>query len=214
MATASALSDTHKERVAAIVLAAGASSRMRGSDKLLMSADGASLLRRSVVAALLSRSFRSSVVLRPNHTARAKSISDLPVEIIFAAQASQGMAMSLRSGIAGLQDDVAGAVVLLADMPEITADDINSLIDEFEPGRIVVAGSAGERGNPAVIPADLFPELMRLQGDTGAKPVLARQARRVRIVDRPGNRALVDIDTPEDWKGWLGSACGRVKAKL
>lgn len=211
MASASALSAAHQERVAAIVLAAGASRRMRGSDKLLKPVDGASLLRRAVVAALHSKSFRSSVVLRPNHTARAKSISDLPVEITFAAQARQGMAMSLRSGIAGLQDDAAGAVVLLADMPEIAAEDIDALIDEFQPGRIVVAGSAGERGNPAVIPADLFPELMRLEGDTGGKSVLARYAHRVRIVDRPGNRARLDIDTPEDWSRWLGSLGDRAK---
>ena len=214
MVPASVLSDTHKERVAAIVLAAGASRRMRGSDKLLKPVDGGSLLRRSVVAALNSKSCQTSVVLRPNHTARAKSISGLPVEMIFAAQAKSGMAMSLRSGIAGLHDDAAGVVVLLADMPGITAGDINSLIDEFEPGRIVVAGAAGKWGNPAVIPAELFPQLMQLQGDTGAKTVLARHAHRVKIVDRPGNRARFDIDTPEDWKRWLGNAGGGVKATL
>ena len=206
MVSATAARGNHRERVAAIVLAAGASRRMRGSDKLMKPVDGAPLLRRSVAAALHSRACRSSVVLQPQHTARAKSISDLPVEIIYSAQAARGMAMSLRSGIAGLQKNAAGAVVLLADMPEITAADINSLIDLFEPGEIVVAGSAGNMGNPAVIPVELFPELMRLRGDTGAKPVLARHSHRVRIVDRPGNRALLDIDTPEDWNRWPGSA--------
>jgi CTP:molybdopterin cytidylyltransferase MocA len=183
-----------------LVLAAGASSRMQGRDKLLEVVDGQPLLR--IVARRATRAgVAVRVVLGPGQAARRAVLADLDVEII-EAEGGDGMAASLRAGVAGLTGAV---LVLLADMPEITAQDIHLMVSLHAraPEAILRAATReGVPGHPVLFPADLVPELARLAGDEGARRLLQRQGARVTLLPLKDDRATVDLDTPEDWAAW------------
>ena len=183
-----------------LLLAAGQSSRMRGRDKLLEEIDGQPLLRlmawRACKAGVAVR-----VVLGPDQAARQAALADLSIEIVTATQ-SDGMAASIRAGVAGLKGPV---LIVLADMPEITAQDLYLMVSlgAHAPTAILQAASpAGIPGHPVLFPADLLPELSQLRGDQGAKAVLTKQAARVTLLPLADARATVDLDTPEDWAAW------------
>ena len=88
-------------------------------------------------------------------------------------------------------------LILLGDMPRITATHIDRLIAAFAPGAIVVPTHRGGRGNPVLWPAALLGEMLRLEGDVGAKRLIAIHADRVREVDLGSDAIFADVDTPE-----------------
>jgi CTP:molybdopterin cytidylyltransferase MocA len=183
-----------------LLLAAGRSSRMKGRDKLLEQIDGEPLLRlmaqRATKAGVPVR-----VVLGPDQPNRRAVLPGLDVEVV-EARGDDGMAASIRAGVAGLSGPV---LLTLADMPEITAHNLYLMITLAgqAPGAILRAATQdGRPGHPVLFPADLLPDLARLSGDTGAKGVLQREARRVHLLPLKGDRALVDLDTPEAWAAW------------
>jgi CTP:molybdopterin cytidylyltransferase MocA len=115
------------------------------------------------------------------------------------------MAESLRRGIAAVPPDNA-ALVMLADMPEIETADLLALIDAHaESGGaalVQAAGADGTPGHPVLFPADCLADFAALAGDTGARAILRENRHRRRLVPLAGRRALVDLDTPEDWAAW------------
>jgi molybdenum cofactor cytidylyltransferase len=94
--------------------------------------------------------------------------------------------------------DARGALIALADQVAVTADDLRRLVARWEqqPDRMVAAQYADTIGVPAIFPVDLFRELAELQGDRGARAVLARYPERVIGVPMPS--AAQDVDTPAD----------------
>jgi molybdenum cofactor cytidylyltransferase len=189
-----------------LVLAAGASSRMRGADKLLEPVDGVALIARTVGAALAT-GLPVIVALRPDRPARAEAIAGMAVERVTVPDAAEGMGASLRSAAAAAPEG-AGLVVILADMPEITAEDLAALVAAFEAAsgdKVVRAASEdGRPGQPVIFPARLRPALMALRGDTGGRDILKAETQV--LVPLPGRRALVDLDTPEDFAAWRGGS--------
>jgi CTP:molybdopterin cytidylyltransferase MocA len=182
-----------------LLLAAGRATRMRGADKLMEDVGGTPLLR--LMADRAVKAGPTRVVLGAGQDARRALLEGLDLEIVEVA-ADQGMAASMVAGSAGVKGPL---LVALADMPEITANDLYLLIglNAHAPKAILRAATPeGEAGHPVLFPADLVKELARLTGDTGAKPVLERHAKRVHLVPLKDNRALVDLDTPEDWAAW------------
>lgn len=186
-----------------LLLAAGKSARMQGRDKLLEDIDGTPLLR-----LMASRALKSGVpvrvVLGPDQTARRTALEDLTLEIVETTE-SDGMAASIRTGVAGLRGPV---MIVLADMPEIMARDLYLMVtlQAQDPRAILrAAASDGRPGHPVVFPADLLPDLAKLNGDEGAKALLTREAARVTLLPLEGARALVDLDTPEAWDDWRAS---------
>lgn len=190
-------------RIGALVLAAGASLRMRGDDKLLRKIANISLIRRSTLTAIHSNCCHVNVVIQIGHSERRQNIADLPVQITMVGGSVDGMAASLKSGLAALAEPVDGVMILLADMPEIVVSDINALIEVFEPGRIVAAAANGLRGHPVCLPKELLDELTGLDGDFGARDIIEKYSDKLTLVNRPGCRARVDLNTPEDWDAWL-----------
>jgi CTP:molybdopterin cytidylyltransferase MocA len=173
---------------------------MKGRDKLLEEIDGQSLLglmaKRATKAGVPVR-----VILGPDQPARRAALEGLNVEVT-EAQGDEGMAASIRAGVAGLSGPV---LLTLADMPEITAHDLYLMITLAgqAPGTILRAATQdGRPGHPVLFPADLLPDLARLSGDTGAKGILQREAKRVHLLPLQGDRAIVDLDTPEEWASW------------
>lgn len=184
-------------RIAAIVLAAGRSTRFGAANKLLAEVDGAPIVRRVVNAALQSRARPVLVVTGHERAEVEAALTGVDVTLIFNSGYGTGLASSLRAGVRAVPAECEGAVVLLGDMPRIAAEHIDGLIAAFAADRIVVPVHGKERGNPVLWPARYFPELLQLQGDTGAKRLLGVHAAQVREIDLGTDAILADVDTPE-----------------
>ncbi len=189
--------------LAIIVLAAGSARRMRGRDKLMETINGTPLIARQLGRAIAT-GLTTYVALPPDHPARADAVEGMNAVRIRIPDAADGMAMSLRGAIAALPAGHTGAMVVLADMPDITTDDLNALRDAFDadPRAIIRATSNGVQGHPVVFPADLFPDLIAITGDTGAKPVIMTHKDRLHLIPLPEGHATTDLDTPEAWDDW------------
>lgn len=189
----------------AVVLAAGRSSRFhaeggREISKLVASLDGKPLARHAVEAALASRARPVVVVTGYARAAVEAALAGLPVVFAHNADFAAGLATSLKAGIAALPADVAGALVLLGDMPRIEAATLDSLIDAFVGHPLALAAApvhAGQRRNPMLLSRALFAALARLTGDEGARRLIG-EADRTRIVEVQveGDGVTLDIDTP------------------
>ena len=192
--------------VSAILLAAGSSSRMRGADKLMEQVAGEPLIRRAAAALLDSKAEEVVVVLRPGDDARRAALSGLGVRIVENTQAAEGMGASIRSGMTEIAPEADAALIALADMPEIEAADHDRLIAAYdaEEGREIVRAATSESapGNPVLFGRRFFESLRALEGDEGARSVLAAHADLVRLVALDKDAARTDLDTPEDWAAW------------
>jgi molybdenum cofactor cytidylyltransferase len=196
-------------RFAAVVLAAGRSTRMGGPNKLLATVTGKPLARIAADAALASTARPVVVVIGHQSETITDALRDLPLQFVHNPHFADGLSTSLRAGLAALPDDIDGAVVMLADMPQVDAALIDRLIAAYdaEKGALVaVPVIDGKRGNPVLWSRRFFPELMTLSGDVGARHLIAKYSEAVAEVPVTGRGALVDVDTPE--------ALDAVKAEL
>jgi molybdenum cofactor cytidylyltransferase len=194
----------HPKRIAAVVLAAGRSTRMRGSNKLL-----AEIARRPLVCivaeeALASRADPVIVVAGHQRAEVEKALAGLRVRIVHNPDFAEGLGTSLRVGIAAVPADSDAAIVCLGDMPRVDAALMNRLIAAFDPDRgalVVVPTFEGKRGNPVLWSRRFFPDLMAIEGDVGARHLIGRYSEAVAEVPVEGKAALVDVDTPEALSG-------------
>lgn len=188
-------------RVAILIPAAGASSRMRGRDKLLEDMRGQPLLRDRVALALAT-GCDVAVTLPPDADARRAVLNGLPAILLPVPDAATGMSASMRSGATwAMAQQAAALMVLLPDLPDVTADDMNTLLKSNDFERIFRACDAdGTPGHPVILPARLLPDVTRLTGDTGARDLL--RAHPATPVTLPGQHATTDLDTPEAWAAW------------
>ncbi len=187
-------------RIGCIVLAAGRSSRMGANNKLLEQLDGLPIVRRTVEAVLASRATPVIVVTGHQAAAVGASIDGLDVKLVHNPDFAQGMSTSLKAGIQALPPHLDGAVVALADMPEIEPAHIDRMISAFAPkeGRtIVVPVFDGSRGNPVLWSAEHFPAMCTLAGDMGARHIIQDNADGVVELDLGSEAVLTDVDTPE-----------------
>lgn len=187
-------------RIAALILAAGRSTRYGGSNKLLQSLDGMPIVRRVALAALGSQARPVIVVTGHQADNVASCLAGLDVRLVPNADYAEGLSTSLRAGLAALPADIDGAVICLGDMPRIEAGHIDRLIAAFAPkeGRsIAVPVHEGKRGNPVLFGRDLFAEMMEAVGDIGAKHLIGRYAEEVAEVDLGTNAIFIDVDTPD-----------------
>jgi CTP:molybdopterin cytidylyltransferase MocA len=183
-----------------ILLAAGASARMKGADKLLETVDNQPLIR--LMAGRCAKAGTTRVVIGPNQPKRRAALEGLAVEIL-EAEGEDGMAATLRTGVKGLKNQ--DIMIVLADMPEITAADLHLLLGLHAQGLSPILQAAtedGTPGQPVVFASKYLDALGKLQGDHGAKPILKANARDVALIPLPGQRAATDLDTPEDWAAW------------
>ena len=186
-------------RVAAIVLAAGRSTRMGGPNKLLADIGGRPMVRIVVDQVLASRA-RPVIVVTGHQRERVEAaLSGLAVTFVHNANFADGLSTSLKAGISALPTQADGAVVCLGDMPHVDAALIDRLIGAFDPERgalVVVPTIAGKRGNPVVWSRRFFPDLASLDGNVGARHLIAGYQEAV--VEVPTDKgALVDVDTPD-----------------
>ena len=184
--------------IAAVVLAAGVSKRMGAANKLLTPADGKPLVTWAVDAALASRADPVVVVTGHQEQAVRNVLRDRPLTFVHNADFAGGLSTSLRAGIGALAGHVAGALVCLADMPRVTAAHMDRLIDAFDAAAIAVPVFDGRRGNPVLLPRRFFAEVMDIEGDVGARGLIARHADNLRPVAMDDGGVLFDMDTAAD----------------
>ena len=186
--------------IAAVVLAAGRSSRMGGPNKLLAEIGGRPLVRIVVEAALASRA-RPVVVVTGHERERVEAtLARLPVTLVHNPNYAEGLGTSLKAGIADLPAEVDGAVICLGDMPQVDAALIDRLIDAIDPDKgalVAVLTLNGKRGNPVVWSRRFFPDLMAVEGDVGARHLIGRYGEAVVEVPVSDTAVLADIDTPQ-----------------
>lgn len=188
-----------------LLLAAGKSSRMRGANKLLRQIDGEPLVVRTAKRLARSKAGGMTIVINPETAGLSEAIAGQGDEIVEAADANTGLAASLRAGINALPSNASAVIIALADMPDVTATDVDALIDAYDPttSALIVAPTAlnGERGNPVLFDRRYFEPLATLTGDTGAKALIESESANLRLVPR-GNAVIIDLDTPEAWDAW------------
>ena len=186
-------------RIAALLLAAGKSSRM-GTNKMLAEIDGTPMVARTAQR-LLSSHARPIVTVLGNEADKADgALGKLPVQRVRNPDFADGLSTSLKCGLAALPPDIDGVIVCLADMPLVAGRDLDRLIAAFNPveGReIVVPTRRGKRGNPVLWARRFFPEMTRLAGDVGARHLIGEHAESVAEVEMDTDAVLVDIDTPD-----------------
>jgi molybdenum cofactor cytidylyltransferase len=177
--------------IPAIVLAAGAGRRMGGPKALLVFGEE-TLLQRAVRTAL-STGCRSVVAVVGDW---APGPLDLRVTLVHNPDAGEGMASSIRAGIAALPPTAKAALLLTVDQPAVDADLLGRLLALAitDPERPAACAYGGSLGIPAVLPRRLFHDLLALRGDRGAKAILLRE--NAATLPFPGG--ALDLDTPED----------------
>jgi len=189
-----------------LVLAAGRASRMgdTGSSKpaphkLLAEFGGVPLIRQSARTALQSGARNVHVVVGYRATEMREALAGLDVNIVDNPDFEDGMASSLRHGIVALRQGAAGVLILLADMPAIDAAHLQRMLHVFGEagGPCIVRAVSGEvRGNPVILPRETFEAIGVLEGDVGARQIIAASGLPVRDIDI-GDAALLDVDTQE-----------------
>jgi molybdenum cofactor cytidylyltransferase len=187
-------------RIAAIILAAGRSTRMGGPNKLLAEIAGRPLVRIAAEQALASRARPVIVVTGHQREKVETALGGLKLDCVHNPDFAAGLSTSLKAGLAAVPPEVDGAVVCLGDMPHVKAPLIDRLIAAFDPesgALVVVPTIAGKRGNPVVWSRRFFSDLSALEGDVGARHLIGRYTEAVVEVPVSDEAALVDVDTPE-----------------
>ena len=181
----------------AVVLAAGASTRF-GSAKQLVRIAGRPLLHIAVTRAAEVTGNALIVVLGAGAVQLAPLLKHSPGSVVVNHDWREGLASSIRTGVARLPAACSGVMLLLADQPAVTADDLRRLAGSWrkQPQHIAAALYGGACGAPAIFPRSSFRALSELRGDTGARALLRRNVDRIVRVPMPS--AAVDVDTPED----------------
>lgn len=189
--------------IAAVLLAAGLSTRAGPRNKLLVPAPGDPAGRpmvRACAEALLSGSARPVVVVTGHQAAEiGQALEGLDVGVTRNADFADGVAGSLAAGIAAVPDAAAGAVVALGDMPNLDPATIGALIAAFDPGAgrtICVPVRAGRRGNPVLFGRTHFADLGALAGDRGGKAVVRANSSAVIEVPVDDGGIHQDFDAP------------------
>jgi len=186
------------DRVAGVLLAAGTSSRM-GQNKLFLTLEGSTVLARAVRTAAAAGLDPILVVLGHESEQALRELAGLACTPVFNPDYARGIEASLRAGIAAVPEDAAAAVVLLADMPLVTAGMIQELVERGRhvPRPLVVSRYDDVVAPPILYGRWLFPELRALDGDGCGKRVVRRHREQAIEVAWPAS-ALFDLDVPAD----------------
>lgn len=190
--------------VGAVILAAGASTRM-GTPKQLLQFQGRNFLERTVDAVRASVCQPVVVVLGAYAEKIRPCIDHLPVMVVENPQWNEGMGASIRVGVTAINaasEKVEAVVLALCDQPFVSCDIINQLVEAYytTDRGIVASEYAGTLGVPALFSRRFFPELLNLKAAAGAKQVLNKYSDEVFPLSFAG---AVDIDTPEEYEQLL-----------
>jgi molybdenum cofactor cytidylyltransferase len=194
------MSDRRSTPVAGILLAAGTSSRM-GNNKLLFELNGESVLRGAARRALAGGLSPLFVVLGHQEEEARRELDGLPCRIVVNPSYEQGINSSLKAGVAALPADTQAAMVMLADMPFVTAEMIAGLIDRYRSSEapLVISDYEGVNAPPMLYDRVLFGELQAMTGEGCGRQVVKQHRHEAEVLPWPAT-ALADLDVPEDYE--------------
>lgn len=186
-------------RVAAVVLAAGSSTRM-GRNKLLLDLGGEAVVRRAVRAALEAALDPVVVVLGHEAERVRAELEGLSCRAVVNARHGEGASTSLRAGVAEVPGEASALIVVLADMPFVTAAMLRAMVDRYAATRapVVVSRYGDVEAPPTLFDRSIFPELGDVTGDRCARQVARRHEEEGLVVAWPAE-ALQDLDVAEDY---------------
>jgi molybdenum cofactor cytidylyltransferase len=196
----SAVPAARRDEVAGLLLAAGTSSRM-GANKLLFEVGGRSLLRSAALRAAEAGLAPLYVGLGYEAEQARRELDDIGCTIVLNRDYEQGITSSLTTGVSALAAHAQAAVVLLADMPHVTAPMIAGLVARYRAttAPLVISDYGGVSAPPVLYDRSLFAELRSLTGDNGCgRQVVARHRSEAEVLGWPAE-AMADIDVPEDF---------------
>lgn len=198
----------NRKLIGTIILAAGASTRM-GFPKQLLEVEQETLIHRISRIALSLAVGPVVVVLGANSTAVASAITDLPLRVVQNPQWETGMGSTLVAGLNKLIEEfpnLHAVLTLLVDQPYISQDLLSRMLDQYlqQESLLMVAKYENTLGVPAIFSAPLFPELLQLQGQKGAKSLIRQYQKEAQLFPFP--KGAIDLDTPEDWERFLGNS--------
>jgi molybdenum cofactor cytidylyltransferase len=185
---------------AAIILAAGASTRL-GQPKQLVAVNGETLLRRTTRLAIQAGCSPVVVVLGRDAATLAGEVEGLGASTVINNEWQTGMASSLRRGlkaVLAVKPHEPRVMVLVCDQPKLDTSVLRDLLTTHTAKEVLIAASRyqGTNGVPAIFSRELFPELLELTGDQGARRIMQLHLEQVASVDFPGGE--FDLDTPQD----------------
>lgn len=194
------------KRVAAVILAAGASTRF-GQPKQLLDWGGVPLLTHVADVPLAAGLAPVIVVLGCRAEAARAALGTRPVQAVMNWRWKEGLSTSVQTGLAMLPPETEAVIFLQCDQPLITADLLQALLACFEEtgSAIVHPAHAGQRRTPVLFARRLFPELAAVSGDEGGRAVIARHVGEVTTVEVANPDLLADIDTMEDYQRLLAT---------
>jgi molybdenum cofactor cytidylyltransferase len=186
----------------ALVLAAGFGSRFSGGGgggKLLAPWRGGALIDGALDAAMAAPVMDVSVVVGADPAVAAHAASRCGARIVPAADHALGLSASLKAGIASLPEGATGALIFLGDMPLVPQAVLRPLVQAVTDGApAAVPVWQGAQGNPVALSARLFPQILALEGDRGARSVLDGLGDQLARVQAPDGGILLDVDRPTD----------------
>jgi molybdenum cofactor cytidylyltransferase len=190
--------------VGAIILAAGKSTRM-GEAKQLLRLGESTVLGQTI--ANVRRSAVDEIVLVLGASAEAIR-NQLPASLLQGLKVvvnpayEQGMASSLRAGLAALDPQVAATLIVLADQPFVRPETLDQLADRHRhtKAQIVIPSYQGVRGNPVLLDRSVFAEVMALEGDTGCRAIFSSHTEHTVRLEVEDEGILLDIDSQEDYQ--------------
>ncbi len=189
-----------QKNVAAILLAAGTSSRMGKENKLLLKIAGKTILQWSVENVLASKVTQGFVVAGKGFEEVQRCLSQFEVTVVHNSNYQSGISASLKAGLKMVAPSTDGALILLADQPNLQPQTLNCFLELFSEGdKKIISGQYDPiTGNPVLFHRKYFNDLWQLHGDVGARSLLKRFSGEIATVEIPPEQSL-DIDTPEDF---------------
>ena len=189
-------------KISATILAAGASKRMGNRNKLLLLVDNKPIIYLVIKTVLKSKLDQTILVTGHQNYEIEKVLPKGEYSIIYNKHWSQGMMSSISSGMSQIHDDTNGNMIILGDMPFITSQTINLLIDEFKKcngNHIVYPIYKARQANPVIFPKKYFSEIMLSQGDRGCKKVLKKYPGDAIGIHINSDEVIIDCDTKDDY---------------
>jgi molybdenum cofactor cytidylyltransferase len=185
--------------VAGVLLAAGTSSRM-GCNKMLFELGGESVLRGAARRALAGGLSPLLVVLGHQAERARQELDGLACQVVINPEYDQGITASLKAGVSALPPAAAAAVVLLADMPLVSAEMIAEMVTRYRAtgAPLVISDYGGVTAPPMLYDRGLFGELRQMTAGGCGRQVVKRHRTEAQVLSWPA-ATLADLDVPEDY---------------
>jgi molybdenum cofactor cytidylyltransferase len=187
--------------IAAVILAAGGSTRM-GESKQLLPLGGKPMVRHTTEAVCAAGLDQVVVVVGARAEAVQQALDGLPVGFVLNEAWAEGMSTSLQAGLRALRPDIQAMLVVLADQPTLSPGLLRMLVQRYlaSGAAIVAPFYQGQRGNPVLFDRAIFPELLAVKGDQGGRELFARHRDKVERLETDDAAVVLDVDTRHDYE--------------